>query len=304
MKILITGIGGFVGPYMAAYLKSQGHEVFGFERTRKEPSGTIFYGDICKKDDINQAVTAVAPDAIIHLAGLSSVPKSFDEPELCHKINVEGTENLIQSSLSLKSKPRLLIVSSAQIYGNPERTPITEDHPLRPTSPYGESRLAQERLAMDYKKDLPIVISRSFNHIGPGQQPLFVVSDFAKQLVEIEKGIRPPQLLVGNLEAIRDFTDVRDMVQAYAKAITEAQPGEIYNLCSGVGRRIEDILKTMIQLAGVTVQIKKDPQRMRPSDIPTLIGSHTKFTRDTDWSPKIPFEQTLKDMLNWWRSHV
>ncbi len=304
MKILITGIGGFVGPYLQACLKDQGHEVFGFERTHKEPSKTIFYGDILNLQDIDRAMAETAPDAVVHLAGFSSAQKSFDEPELCHRINVQGTQNLLDSCMQLKQKPRLLLISSAEIYGKPQFTPLTEEHSLDPTSPYGQSRLDQEKLVESYQKDLEIIIIRSFNHTGPAQQPLFVVPDFVKQLIEIEKGIKPPILSVGNLEAVRDFTDVRDIVKAYAKALTHAKPGQVYNLCSGVGRSIQQILDQMIQFSGLEVDLKQDPARLRPSDIPTLIGSHEKFTRTTGWIPAIPFEQTLIDMLNWWRVHI
>lgn len=304
MKTLITGIGGFVGPYLKTCLEKEGHEIFGFERNRRENSKNIYYGDILNSEDIQKAITQTTPDFIVHLAGFSSAKKSFNEPELCRRINVEGTKNLIESCLKLKKKTRVLIISSAEIYGKPQKSLITEEHPLNPESPYGKSRLDQEKLVQTYMDRMEMVISRSFNHTGPGQQPLFVVSNFAMQVVEVEKGLRPPTIFVGNLESVRDFTDVRDIVNAYRKALEQGKPSETYNICSGKGYKMQEILDRLVELSGVKVKIVNDKDRMRSSDIPVLIGSYRKFEKITGWKPNIPFEKTLSDMLDWWRSHL
>lgn len=299
MKILITGIGGFVGPYLAENLKNHGYDVYGIER-HGSGSDKIFLGDILDTDFLSKTINDLKPDLIFHLAGFSSVQKSFSDPELCMKINVQGTKNILELLSHSQKKTRLVVISSAEIYGIPKLVPIAESHPLKPTSPYGQSRLAQEDLISSYP-DHDIVILRSFNHTGPGQQSTFVVSDFAKQIIEIEKGMKDPTVHVGNLEAVRDFTDVRDIVEAYRCAIEKAQPHTPYNVCSGTGDTIASILEKLIALSGLTIEIVQDSARTRPSDVPKLIGSHDRFTEATGWHPQIPFERTLSDMLDWWR---
>ncbi len=304
MKTLITGIGGFVGPYLQRTLESVGHEVFGLERTKKNETKNIFCGDILDPVFVQNTVKQVNPDYIIHLAGFSAVKKSFDESDLCHQINVEGTRNLLDNCLKLKQPPKVLIITSAEVYGVPEFFPITENHPLKPINPYGKSRLNQEKLTENYQNYLNIVITRSFNHTGPGQTPTFVVPNFVKQIVEIEKGYEEPIIYTGNLEAIRDFSDVRDIVKAYILALEKGINGKKYNICSGNGQKISSILNKLLELSKQNIQIKTDPKRLRPSDTPKLIGSHEKFTKRSGWKPQISFEQTLVDMLDWWRFNL
>lgn len=290
-----------MGPYLENCLKESGHEVFGFERTFKGGTENIYYGDILNFSDVEHAVFEVLPDAVIHLAGFSSVKKSFEEPDLCHKINVEGTKNLFETCVKLPKKPKVIVISSAEVYGKPEFVPITEEHPLKPLSPYGESRVAQENLARKYFDRLEIVILRSFNHTGPGQQPIFVVGDFVKQIKEIEAFNKEPILFAGNIDAIRDLMDVRDVVKAYSQSIIKAKACETYNICSGRGYKIGDILDMLISLSGLNIEVVQDRIRLRPSDIPVLIGSNKKFNIDTEFMPELSFEQTLKDMLDFAR---
>lgn len=301
MKVLITGIGGFVGPYLRDLLEGAGYEVFGFERSVHEDNEKVFRGDLLNYEDVEKAVLDVSPSAVIHLAGFSSLKQSFEQPELCYRINVEGTENLLKACVKSGKRVKVIVVSSAEAYGKPQFLPITENHLLTSTSPYGKSRIDQEKLAEKYKADLDIVIMRSFNHTGPGQPPFFVVPDFAKQLIEIEKGFRPPVLAVGNLEAVRDFSDVRDVVRAYKLAMEEGGPGEIYNVCSGKGFSIREILLKMIALSGLKIEIREESERFRPSEIPVLIGSYEKLRADTGFVPELSFEKTLRDMLDFAR---
>ncbi|MBI4234824.1 GDP-mannose 4,6-dehydratase [Candidatus Peregrinibacteria bacterium] len=297
MKVLITGIGGFVGPYLKDLLEQEGHEVFGFERSFHEDVAKVFRGDLLNPEEVENAVLGSSPDAIVHLAGFSSLKQSFEQPELCYRINVEGTENLLKACVKLRKKVKVVIVGSAEAYGKPQFLPITEDHPLASTSPYGKSRIDQEKLVEKYADRLDIVMMRSFNHTGPTQPPFFAVPDFAKQLIEIEKGLCEPVLHVGNLEAVRDFSDVRDVVRAYKLAIEKGKSGETYNVCSGKGLSIKEILLKMIALSGLEVEIREESGRFRPSEIPILIGSCDKFKADTGFVPELSFEKTLRDML-------
>ncbi len=304
MKALITGIGGFVGPYLKKELEAFGYEVFGFERTVHQDTKNVYFGDLLQKDSIENALLKMEPGVVFHLAGFSSVQKSFEQPDLCYEINVTGTQNLLDACLKLKSRPRVVIVSSAEVYGRPQVVPIAEDHPLVPTSPYGVSRLDQEKLVWRYSAEMEIVVLRSFNHTGPGQPPIFAIPSFAKQIVEAEKGLGSPEMFVGNLDAVRDFTDVRDVVRAYRLAGAGTEASQAYNVCSGIGFSMKELLYKLIELSGVKIDVKQDPERLRPSDVPVLIGSNSKFKKATGWVVALSFEQTLRDMLDFWRSNL
>ena len=197
---------------------------------------------------------------------------------------------------------------SSEEYGlvKPDEVPIKETNPLRPLSPYGVSKIAQDMLSYQYAKSygMKIVITRGFNHTGPRRGSVFVASNFAKQIVEIEKGKKKPVIEVGNLEAKRDFTDVRDMVRGYWLAVQKGVPGERYNLCSGKAISIQELLDMLLKLSTVEITVKQDPSRMRPSDVQILLGDNTKFKELTGWSPEIPFEKTLKDLLDYWREKI
>lgn len=299
MKCLITGIGGFVGPYLKEFLLEKGLQVYGIEMNACEDE-SVFECDILDQKNLTEIIKEIKPDYVFHLAGQSSVRKSWEIPEKTKEINVQGTRNLLEAVKTAEINPKILIVSSSEVYGPPQENPVTEDHPLNPQNPYAESRVAQEELCRNYPK-LQIVISRSFNHIGPGQSPVFVCSDFAKQIAEIEKGEREAVIKVGNLSARRDFTDVRDIVEAYFIALEKGKIGETYNLCSGQAYAIQEILDILRAMAKVKVKVEEDPEKIRPVDVPTIQGSYSLFQQQTGWKPKIEIKETLKNILDYWR---
>ena len=304
MKALITGVSGFVGPYLVRHLVKSGFEVFGVDRSGKRVDGCIVEQcDVTDSAAVSSLVGRVRPDFIFHLAGQSSVERSWKEPLLTRDVHVNGTRNLLDAVVAAKIKPRILIVSSAEVYGVPNKIPISESHPVHPVTPYGESRVEQEQMALDYFKGrgLHIIISRSFNQTGPGQPSTFVCSDFGRQVAEAEKGIKK-EIVVGNLDIRRDFTDVRDAVAAYLLALEKGKPGEIYNICSGNSYSIKSILDTLVSFsAAKSIKIVKAASKKRKHDIPELVGNNSKFRETTGWQPRIPIERTLKEILEFWR---
>ncbi len=312
-KSLITGISGFVGRHLAQFLHEQGHEVFGFDRSGAEvPHAKAWKADILEYGAVADIMQKCKPDFIFHLAAQSSVKKSFDDPAMTFRVNVEGTKNLLDAVVAagIVETCRLLIVSSADVYGIPLEVPIKETHVLNPVSPYGKSKLEQEKLAQEYngKFGMSFVITRSFPHTGPGQSADFVCSSFAQQIALIEAGRQEPVIKVGNLDAERDYTDVRDVVRAYHTLLCETNtavdtPG-VFNVCSGRGRKIADVLHMLLALSKKEVTVETDPARMRPSDIPALVGDNAKLRSATGWKPEIAFEQTIHDLLEWWRKNV
>jgi len=302
MKALITGIGGFVGNYLAKELLSNGYKVYGIDINEKKIDNVKFFRvDLLDKKEVFDAVREIKPDVVFHLAAQSSVKKGWEKPELTFDINVNGTKNILDA---IGKDVRILVVGSADIYGIPKDVPIREGSGLNPVSPYGKSRLEQEKLVLDYcKKGFQIVMTRSFTHTGPGQLPVFVCSDFAKQIVEVEKGIKE-EVLTGNLDVRRDFTDVRDMVRAYLLAVGKCNSGELYNICSGRGFTIKDILDTLLNMSDAKVEVRKDAAKIRKNDILIMIGDNTKFCNATGWEPRIALKQTLKDLLDYWRANL
>lgn len=300
MKALITGSTGFVGPYLKKELESHGYEVFGLDRNNPDKLKNVFCGDICDSAFVESVVEKVLPDEIYHLAGFSSVKKSFEEPELTMKINVDGTKNLLESIKKFCPKSRILIVSSADVYGSPKKIPIDEGQELAISSPYSASRIAQEKLAKEYDF-LDIVVSRSFTHTGPGQAEIFVLSDFVKQVVEIEKGIKYPIIFTGDLNVIRDFSDVRDIVRAYYLLMKKGKKGEIYNVGSGMGHSLEELLKKIMDLSKVKIEIKQDPAKIRSVEIAELVADISKMVKDTGWKPDYSIDRTIGDLLDYWR---
>ncbi|MDA1196663.1 MAG: GDP-mannose 4,6-dehydratase [Nanoarchaeota archaeon] len=299
MKALITGAGGFVGGYLKKHLEEKNIEVAGLD---KHPNvNTTHTVDLLDKEKLSATIKEVSPDLIFHLAAQSSVKKSWQEPELTKEINVQGTKNLLDAVKENNLNPKILLISSADVYGIPATQPMNESLPLAPVSPYGKSRIEQEKLALSY--DLDIIISRSFTHTGPGQKAIFVCSDFVKQVAEIEKGTRT-ELVTGDLTITRDIIDVRDMVTAYLIAIQKAKPKQIYNLCGNKGYKLQEIVDILRTLTTTEITVKQDPEKIRTKDIPEMIGDNTKFTQTTNWKPKIPMQQTLKDMLDFWRKEL
>ncbi len=320
---MITGIGGFVGMYLARYLLSQGLRVTGTVFTAEDKQNVriltedpdcpvseedIEECDLRDSERITRLISEIRPHQIYHLAAVTFVPTSFEDPRMTFEINLLGTLNLFNALLRASPHSRVLCVSSADIYGLIEKSdlPIQETCPLRPLSPYAVSKASADLLGFQFAKTygLHVVRARPFNHTGPGQSSRFVCSDFTRQVAEIETGKRDPVLLTGDLSARRDFSDVRDVVEAYFIALRSATPGEAYNICSGNAYSIEEILSMVLNFSRNHVEVRQSDEKMRPSDIEVTMGDNRKLREATGWGPKIPLEQTISDMLNDWRERV
>ena len=314
MRILITGISGFVGPYLAEHVAETAPEteVWGMIWTAdpaKAPATVQeVEGDLTEISSLRAALEHVQPEIVFHLAAASSVASSWENPGHFLEVNAVGTVNLLEAVRELGHSVRLVVASSAEIYGAVpvDKQPITEDVHLAPLSPYAASKAAQDLLTAQYSHGygLDTVRLRLFHHTGPRRPPQFVASSFAQQIARIERGLDPPRLAVGNLEAIRDFTDVRDIARAYWLAATRGIAGEAYNVCSSRRTSIRRVLEILLAQSETEVEIKVDPNRLRAADIPCLVGDHTHFRNATDWQPDIPLVDTLGDLLDWWRSEV
>lgn len=318
MRALITGITGFAGSHLADFLLAEHPEVevFGTFRWRSRRDniehleGKVKFLETDLRDyaSVHAALAAARPDAIFHLAAQSFVPTSWNAPTETLTSNVVGQTNIFEAVRALGLDPAIQIACSSEEYGLvlPHETPIKETNPLRPLSPYAVSKVAQDYLGYQYFQSYGIkaIRTRGFNHTGPRRGEVFVTSNFAKQVAEIEAGINPPVMRVGNLDAVRDFTDVRDMVRAYWLATQRAKPGEVYNIATGSGITIRAMLDKLLALAKVEVKVETDPARLRPSDVEVLIGDSSKFRGDTGWEPRIPFDTTLADLLDYWRART
>jgi len=316
MRVLITGISGFVGSHMAEYCLSKGVQVFGTIRWRSRTENIdhikdrikLLECDIRDATSVMKAIEDSKPDYIFHLAAQSFVPTSWHAPAETLMTNILGELNIFEAMREMDTDCRIQIAGSSEEYGQvlENEVPIKETNPLRPLSPYAVSKVTQDLLGYQYHQsyDLHIIRTRAFNHEGPRRGDVFVTSNFAKQIAEIEKGKRKPVIEVGNLEAKRDFSDVRDTVDAYWLALEKGVPGEVYNICSGKTITIREMLDILLRLSPVKVEIKQDPARMRPSDVLILLGDYSKFKEVTGWEPKIPLEKTLEDLLNYWRERV
>ncbi len=317
MKVLITGITGFAGSHLAELCLGKKAEVYGTVRWRSRTENingikdkiTLIECDLRDATSVRETLEAVKPDLIFHLAAQSFVPTSWKAPAETFSTNALGQINLLESVRELGLNPKIHIAGSSEEYGlvYPEEIPIKETNPLRPLSPYGVSKVAQDLLGYQYYMSygMSIVRTRGFNHEGPRRGEVFVTSNFAKQIAEIEKGVREPVIYVGNLEAKRDFTDVRDMVKAYWLALEKGKPGEVYNVCSGKSVPIKEVLGILLSLSKVKdIRVVQDPSRLRPSDVPILEGDFSKFRKATGWEPTIPLEKTLEDTLNYWRERI
>ncbi|MGO8872776.1 MAG: GDP-mannose 4,6-dehydratase [Acidimicrobiales bacterium] len=298
MRSLITGGRGFVGHWLADHLREAGDEVVVIDQEV----------DVTNPTALLAAVTDAAPDAIYHLAALSHVGRSWDEPLRVLEVNVIGTAALLAAARECGTDPRILVTSSAEVYGavtDPALLPLTEASPTAPLTPYAASKLAAEAfVAQAYLGHGQHVITvRPFNHIGPGQSPNFAVPALAKRIVEAElRGATT--MAVGNLSARRDFTDVRDVVRAYRLLIECGTPGEVYNVCSGRDVSIRSIADGLLGLAGTSLEFETDPLLVRPVEVPVLRGDPSRLTSATGWKPEIPLEQTLADVLAYWRDHA
>jgi GDP-4-dehydro-6-deoxy-D-mannose reductase len=305
---IVTGANGFVGRHLIHALRARGEDPIAWQRQQhhsSSPDGTIRIVDVLDRDGVRRAIAEDRPSRIFHLAGAPHVGDSWKNSLPTLQVNVLGTHNLLEAVRLEHPECRVLVVTSAMIY-KPGPHALDEDAPLVPSSPYGLSKLAQDQLArLTVDEDhLDVVVARPFNHIGPGQDPSFAIASFCRQIALIEHGLMTPDLRVGNLDARRDLTDVRDVVAAYLRIMDDAKAGTAWNVCSGSANRIGDLLNTLLGLAKVPITTSTDPDRMRPSDTPLLLGSHARLTAALGWTPTIPIEVTLADTLAWWRTEV
>jgi GDP-4-dehydro-6-deoxy-D-mannose reductase len=315
VQALITGIGGFAGSHLADYLLAETDwQVVGCvlnecdipDYLRGRVSCQVV--DLRDPEAVQRMLDELTPDYIFHLAALAKVADSWRTPWPVLENNILSQLNLLQALVNLGAGPRMMVVGSNEEYGlvRPEELPLTEESPLRPNSPYGVSKVAQDMLGLQYflSHQLPVIRVRPFNHIGPRQAPGFVAADFARQIAGAEAGQRPPRMQVGNLDARRDFTDVRDMVRAYYLVVTQGVPGDVYNIGAGRSHSVQELLDTLLSYSQIEITVEKDPGRLRPSDVPEVRCDATKFRALTGWQPSIPFETTLRDVLDDWRQHV
>lgn len=318
-KILITGINGFAGSHLAEYvLKNNLGEVYGTTRGRTvnlenlenvKNKVELTECDITDSYSVEKTIDEIKPDYVFHLAAQAFVPASWRSPIETMNTNVIGSLNLFEAIRKSNTNPLIQICGSSEEYGMvlPEETPITEDNPLRPLSPYGVSKVAMDLMGYQYFKSygMKIVRTRAFNHSGPRRGEVYVDSDWCRQVIQIEKGKKEPVVMVGNLEAKRDFTDVRDIVRGYWLSLKKGKAGEVYNICSGKTWKMKDVLDKIISLSKAkNIKVQEDPKRLRPSDVQLLLGDNKKFCEATGWKPEIPYEKTLEDLMAYWRERL
>jgi GDP-4-dehydro-6-deoxy-D-mannose reductase len=310
MKALIIGAAGFVGHYLINHLVHDCGWSVAVTRLENEVIEQAdvdqYVLNILDKEAIIQVLKEVHPDCIFHLAAQSSVALSWKNPALTIDINIKGSINVLDAIRELDFSPRILLIGSGEEYGHilPNETPISESNHTRPGNVYAATKVCQNMLGKLYADayQMDIVMVRAFNHVGPKQSPLFVVSDFCKQVAEIEKGLHKPIIKVGNLSAKRDFTDVRDVVRAYSLLIKKGLAGETYNVGSGKAIAIEEILNLILSFATVAISVEVDPTKLRPVDVPIIEADIKKLQECTGWKQTINIEQTIISSLDYWRS--
>ncbi len=316
MRVFITGAGGFAGGHLVEHLLAQPDlriTAAVFEPPGHNPrldgrSVEQRQLDLRDAPAVRAAIADVQPDLVFHLAAQAAVGQSFQDPWGTLANNIHAQVNLMEACRALVPRARILVVSSAEVYGaaGPVDAPLDEQVPFAPTNPYSVSKVTQDVLGLQYflAYGMPVICARPFNHIGPGQGSGFVAADFASQIAAIEAGTREPVMFVGNLEAERDFTDVRDVVRAYALMLVHGKPGQAYNVCSGQAHSVQYLLDILLSYSTVPIEVRQDPARMRPSDVPRRVGDASKLRVRTGWAPQIPFEQSLLDTLNDWRARM
>jgi GDP-4-dehydro-6-deoxy-D-mannose reductase len=294
VRALVTGGHGFVGTWLTSHLQKEGDDVVA---TGEEV-------DVTDADAVRRSLADIQPDAVYHLAGWAHVGSSWDDPAGAFLVNANGTVHVLDAARRLDAPPRVLVVSSAEVYGivGPERLPLREEQPTAPVSPYAASKVAAEVVARQAAAGygLHVSVVRPFNHIGPGQSPGFVVSALAKRIVEAERS-GAHVLEMGNPTPSRDLTDVRDVVRAYRMVIEHGEPGAIYNVCTGRDVVIGDVARRLIELSGVDLELRTGAVELRPIDVPVLRGDPTRLRERTGWSPELPLDETLLDVLAYWR---
>jgi GDP-4-dehydro-6-deoxy-D-mannose reductase len=305
--ILVTGAGGFAGSHLLDLLATSGADIVAWHRPGTAPpreNDRIAWQEVDLLDRlmVADAIRRRPPDAVYHLAGYAHVGRAWDETVATFEINVRGTHFLLEALREASRQVPLLVPSSAMIY-RPATEPLSEDHEVLPSSPYGVSKLAQEMLAVRGCADgIGTRVARAFNHVGPRQDPAFAASGFARQIAEIEAGVRDTEIVVGNLDAKREITDVRDTVRAYRLILERGIPGRPYNVCSGRAIAIGEVVDQLVSKSRVPVGIRVDASRFRPNDLPIVEGNPTRIREELGWTPEIPLQQTLEDLLNYWRA--
>ena len=314
LRALITGVAGFVGGHLAEAIQAETDwQVWGSileeaDRAFVVANVAARLTDLRDPTAVRELIDQVCPDVVFHLAGQAYVPQSWADPWGTYETNIRSQLNLLEAISAAQLTPRIITVASNEVYGlvRAADLPIDEDTPLRPNSPYSVSKIAQDFMGLQYWLDrkLPVIRARPFNHIGPRQNDRFVAPSFARQIVEIERGLKPPVLRLGNMTAQRDFTDVRDMCRAYLACAQHGEPGETYNIGSGRARSVRELLDIMLAASPIAIAEETDPAKLRPSDVPISVCDPTKFKRQTGWEPQITFEQTCLDILNDWRQRL
>jgi len=304
--ILVTGAGGFAGGHLIDLLHREGSEVVAWHRPGGAPKRTVAgvrwdAVDLLDRRSVDAAIARARPRAVYHCAGASHVGRAWDDTETTFAVNVRGAHHLFEALRDAGLAVPVLVPSSGMVY-QPADHPMAEDHPLRPTNPYGVSKLAQERLAMHAAEDgAGVRIARAFNHVGPGQDPAFAASSFACQIAAIEAGRREPEIVVGNLQTRREVTDVRDTVRAYRLLLDRGRTARPYNVCSGQAVEIGEVLERLLSRARVAIRVRVDRALFRPNDVPLVAGDPSRTRDEIGWTPEIPLDRTLDDVLDYWR---
>lgn len=316
MRALITGIAGFAGSHLAEELLRSGYRVYGTKlkgESKEKLRGfitSISISDLDLRDlpATHRLVRRIKPEVVFHLAAISSVGQSFAEPQLTFDVNLLGTVNLLESLRSVDTIGKILIVSSSDVYGVVRKSdlPLKENTPMHPVTPYGVSKAAVDMIGYQYFKSyaMPIVRVRAFNHTGPKQNPGFAVPDFCRQVAAIEEGGSKPVIRVGNLDAERDISDVRDIVRGYKVLAEKGKEGDAYHLCCGKAHKIRYILDHILSLSTNSIEVRRNPRLMRPSETPRLLGDFSKARRVAGYKPTYELTDTLRDTLDYWRTVV
>ncbi len=312
-RVLVTGADGFIASHLIPELRRETDWLITGIGLKPEPSAEAegfeyLVADLTDYELIKDTLDSCRPDGVFHLAAQPSVHLSWEDPWTTYQVNLLGQVNLMEGLRRLGLEASVHIACSSEEYGKvaPEKMPLVEDAPFNPCSHYAVSKVAQETLGLMYHQAFGwrVLVTRGFNQVGPGQSPDFVVSSFARQIALIEADRCDPVIKVGNLEARRDFTDVRDTVSAYRMVMEKGTPGASYNVCSGTARPIAEILELLLSMSEVGIGVERDPERQRPSDIPLLVGDNSRLRAETGWGPRIALEQTLRDTLDFWRGRV
>ncbi len=316
MRSLITGSAGFVAGHLVRCLFEHDHSVAGLVLPQEASAGLgslpdfmeVFEGDILDGESLKKVLAEWKPTAIYHLAAFSNPESSWTESRRTLETNILGTHDLLQAAVEIGIKPRVLLVGSSQQYGlvSEEDQPIREEQPQRPVTPYAVSKASQEILGQRFHLSglMPVLLTRSFNHTGPGQSSSYVCSSFARQIAEIESGSREPKIQVGNLSARRDFSDVRDIVRAYLRIMEYGKPAEPYNVCRGEAFSIRQILDALLELTETDVAVEEASDRYHAGDVPLMLGDNSKLRYELGWEPRYSLKQTLSDLLDYWRDQV